>query len=250
MALEAKNLTVGYSGRKVVRDINETLPESELTVLIGANGSGKSTLLRTLTGAQVALVGSVELDGRDIRSYKPVQLAKHLSLVLTDRIGGGGLSVEEIVSIGRHPYSGFWGRLSPHDREIVKAAIELVGLQHKAKSFVASLSDGERQKAMIARAIAQDTELIVLDEPTSFLDVSSRFEIMDLLSRLTREEHKTVLLSTHDIAPALSVAGNIWAIANGHLNAGTAEQLKDSGVLDSVYRGVEFDAAANDFRRK
>lgn len=249
MALEAKNLTVGYSGRKVVSDINEKLPESELTVLIGANGSGKSTLLRTLTGAQPALSGSVELDGLDIASYKPSRLAKHLSLVLTDRIGGGGLSVEEIVSIGRHPYSGFLGRLSPHDKEVVNDAIKLVGLKDKAKSFVASLSDGERQKAMIARAIAQDTELIVLDEPTSFLDVSSRFEIMDLLSRLTREEHKTVLLSTHDIAPALSVAGNIWAIANGHLMAGTAEQLKASGVLDSVYRGVEFDATANDFRR-
>ena len=212
MSLKTVNLTVGYSGREVVSDISGTLPQGEVTVLIGANGSGKSTLLRTLTGAQPALSGRVELDGTDIKDYKPSTLARKLSLVLTDRTGGGGLTVEELVSIGRHPYSGFLGRLSAADREVVGNAIALVGLAHKIGMFVASLSDGERQKAMIARAIAQDTNLIVLDEPTSFLDVSSRFEIMDLLGRLANKEGKTVLLSTHDIAPAMSVATPISGV--------------------------------------
>ncbi len=249
MALEAINLTVGYPGRAVVSGISRLLPEGALTVLVGANGSGKSTLLRTLTGAQPPLHGRVELDGRDIASYKAARLARHLSLVLTDRMGGGGLLVEELVSIGRHPYSGFLGRMSADDRRAVRNAIRLVGLDDKAGAFVASLSDGERQKAMIARAIAQDTDLIVLDEPTSFLDVSSRFEIMDLLGRLAAEEGKTVLLSTHDIAPAISVATNIWAISQGQLVSGPIEQLEQSGALNQVYRGVEFDPTAKDFRR-
>ncbi len=249
MSLKTVNLTVGYSGREVVSDISGTLPQGEVTVLIGANGSGKSTLLRTLTGAQPALSGRVELDGIDIQDYKPATLARRLSLILTDRTGGGGLTVEELVSIGRHPYSGFLGRLSAADREVVGDAIALVGLAHKTKMFVASLSDGERQKAMIARAIAQDTNLIVLDEPTSFLDVSSRFEIMDLLGRLAGNEGKTVLLSTHDIAPAMSVATNVWAIAQGRLEAGSIEELTASGTLNRVYRGVEFDVAAKDFRK-
>ena len=249
MSLKTVNLTVGYSGREVVSDISGTLPQGEVTVLIGANGSGKSTLLRTLTGAQPALSGRVELDGTDIKDYKPATLARKLSLVLTDRTGGGGLTVEELVSIGRHPYSGFLGRLSAADREVVGDAIALVGLTHKTKMFVSSLSDGERQKAMIARAIAQDTNLIVLDEPTSFLDVSSRFEIMDLLGRLAGNEGKTVLLSTHDIAPAMSVATNVWAIAQGRLEAGSIEELTASGTLNRVYRGVEFDVAAKDFRK-
>lgn len=249
MALRTTDLTIGYGEREVVKEINLQLPPATLTVLIGANGSGKSTLLRTLTGAQMPLRGTVMLGDRNIRSYKAADLARHLSLVLTDRTGGGGLTVEEIVAIGRHPYSGFLGRLSPYDREMVKNAIGLVGLGHKAKSFVASLSDGERQKAMIARAIAQDTDLIVLDEPTSFLDVSSRFEIMGLLGQLTAEKHKTVLLSTHDIAPALSVAGNIWAITGEQISAGSTEKLASDGILDHVYQGVKFDPQANDFRR-
>ncbi len=255
--LTASNLTIGYARRVVAADINRELPEGVLTVLIGANGSGKSTLLRTLTGSQAALGGAVTLGGMDISKYKPHQLARQLSLVLTDRTGGGGLRVDELVAIGRHPHSGFLGRLTPADREAVHRAVELVGLASKAGSFVASLSDGERQKAMIARAIAQDTKLIVLDEPTSFLDVSSRFEIMQLLGTLVSEQGKTILLSTHDIAPAFSVAGNIWAMSPAddgsglsQLIAGSPDRLAASGALDHVYRNVCFDSSAVDFRYK
>ena len=249
MSLTAINLTAGYGRHAVVADVNATLPAGRTTVLIGANGSGKSTLLRTLTGAQAALAGRVELDGREINAYKPGQLARKLSLVLTDRTGGGGLRVDELVGIGRHPYSGFLGRMSAADREAVERAICLVGLGHKSAEFVASLSDGERQKAMIARALAQSTGLMVLDEPTSFLDVAARFEITDLLSMLSREEGKTILLSTHDTAAALAAADNVWALCGGHIYAGSVDELREGGVLDRVYPGMRYDAAAKDFRR-
>ena len=139
--------------------------------------------------------------------------------------------------------------MSAVDRDIVAQAIEVVGLGNKSDAFVASLSDGERQKAMIARALAQSTDIMVLDEPTSFLDVSARFEITSLLSRLSHEEGKTILLSTHDTAAALAVADHVWAISDGHLYGGTVDELRQTGVLDRVYPGMVYDAAAGDFRR-
>lgn len=253
MSLQARNLAIGYRGRTVASAIGCTLRPGSLTVLIGANGSGKSTLLRTLTGAQPPLAGSVELDGRDIASYGAAALARRVALVLTDRTGGGGLRVDELVSIGRHPYSGFLGGLGPDDRRAVDEALDMVGLAHKRGSFVASLSDGERQKAMIARALAQNTPAIVLDEPTSFLDVSSRFDIMALLSRLSGAG-KTILLSTHDIAPALAVASDLWALtqppagAPASLCTGTVESLAADGTLDRIYPGTVFDTGVRDFR--
>ncbi len=248
MSLIAEKLSTGYGDKVIASDISVSLQSGQLTVLIGANGSGKSTLLRTLTGSQPAIAGSVKLDGKNISDYRPPELARKLSLVLTDRTGGGGLTVTELVGIGRHPYSGFLGRMSRDDRRIVAEAIEAVGLAHKADSFMASLSDGERQKAMIARAMAQTTDIVVLDEPTSFLDVSSRFEIMDLLGRMSREGGKTVLLSTHDIAPALAVANRVWALAKGQFHDGTLAELTAAGAMNGIYPGVTFDPARGDYR--
>lgn len=255
--IEARELTKHFGDFAALDKLSIQIPEGSVYGLVGPNGSGKSTLLRTLTGAQPPVAGRVLLDGRDIASYRPSGLARRLSLVLTDRTGGGGLSVRELAGIGRHPYSGFTGRLSAADRRAVDDAVEMVGLTHKRDAFIASLSDGERQKAMIARALAQDTPLIVLDEPTSFLDVSSRFDIMALLSRLSRECGKTILLSTHDIAPALAVADSLWALAPDAdaptagptvLHAGTTASLAASGILDTIYKGMVFDPAVRDFR--
>lgn len=249
MSLQANNLTVGYGNHAVVADVNASLIAGHLTILIGANGSGKSTLLRTITGSQPPLSGIATINGEDIAKLSPAHKAKELSLVLTDRTGGGGLLVEELVAIGRHPYTGFMGRLSQDDRQIIADAIHAVGLDAKRHSYVASLSDGERQKAMIARAIAQATDVIVLDEPTSFLDVASRFEIMRLLGEMSAAG-KTILLSTHDIAPAMAVANDIWAISNGRLHAGSKADIIESGLLNELFPNVVFDAAANDFRQK
>lgn len=247
MALITENLTVGYGNRAVLSDISVEAKSGTFTVLIGANGSGKSTLLRTLTGSQAPLAGSVLLDGADLRRMSAAERARRLAIVLTDRTGGGGLRVDELVAIGRHPYSGAFGRLSVADRAAVNEAIEAVGLAHKRSAFVATLSDGERQKAMIARAVAQQTGLIVLDEPTSFLDVAARYEIMQLLADVARAG-VAVVLSTHDIAPALAVADSLWVIAEGSLHAGSIAEVAASGILDRVYRGVAFNTDFNDFR--
>lgn len=248
MKLQARNLTAGYRGRPVLENITLGTDPGQMTVLIGANGSGKSTLLRTLTGAQAPLGGQALIDGRAVDGYTARELARRLSVVLTDRAGGGGLTVAELVAIGRHPYSGFTGRLGSDDRRAVADAIAAVGLEAKTDDFVASLSDGERQKAMIARAIAQDTSLMVLDEPTSFLDVAARFEIMSLLHDVARRG-TTVLLSTHDIAPALALCDNLWAVtADRRVTAGGRDEMIASGVLDGVYPGAVFDPSILDFR--
>lgn len=244
--LQTKDLTVGYSGRPVLTGLDLRLDAGELAVLIGANGSGKSTLLRSLCGAQPVLSGEVTVDGEPLPSLGAGRLARKLALVLTERRGGGGLTLEELVAIGRNPYSGFFGRLSAADRRAVADAIEAVGLGHKSKSFVAALSDGERQKAMLARAMAQDTPVIVLDEPTSFLDVSSRFEVMELLRGLSRGG-KAILLSSHDIAPSLAVADRIWAVTGNTVVRGTPAQLVADGTLDRIYRGVRFNPARGDY---
>lgn len=241
-----RHLSVGYGAHRVLADLDLRLLRGQLTVLIGANGSGKSTLLRTICGAQPALGGEVLLDGRSIDTLTAAARARLLALVLTDRRGGGGLTLRELVAIGRHPYSGFFGRLSEKDNRAVDDAIAAVGLAHKSASFVANLSDGERQKAMIARAIAQQTPLIVLDEPTAFLDVSSRWEVMELLAGQCRRG-TTVLLSSHDIAPSLETATQVWAVADGRVAQGTPAQLIADGTLDRVYRGVRFDPVRHDF---
>lgn len=247
MALVAENLTVGYGNRAVLADVCAEAAPGTLTALIGANGSGKSTLLRTLTGSQPPLAGRVLLDGADLRRLSAAERARRLAIVLTDRTGGGGLRVDELVAIGRHPYSGAFGRLSTSDREAIAAAIDAVGLTHKRSAFVATLSDGERQKAMIARAVAQQTGLIVLDEPTSFLDVAARYEIMQLLGAVARSG-VAVVLSTHDIAPAMAVADRLWVIADGRLQSGGIADAAVSGILDRVYSGVSFNSEFNDFR--
>lgn len=246
--LKAVGLTVGYGSEPVVSDIDASLQEGGLTVLIGANGSGKSTLLRTLSGAQPPLGGEVLLEGMPVSKISATRLARLLAIVLTDRAGAGGLTVAELVAIGRHPYSGFLGSLSSDDREIIINSLEAVGLASKSHRYIGELSDGERQKAMIARALAQDTEIIILDEPTSFLDVASRFEIMSLLRNLAENYNKAVLLSSHDTAASIPLAHRIWAVENGRLHDGNVTSLASQGILDKVFEGAEFDLSVCDFR--
>ena len=255
--LVTENLAVGYPGRKhqsaktVLSDLNLTLPQGSLTLLIGANGSGKSTLLRTISGAQMPLSGQVFIKGEAIDEISLRERAKLLALVYTDRTGGGGLTVGELVGLGRQPYTGFIGRLSTEDRDAVNAAMVAVGIAHKADNFTATLSDGERQKAMIARALAQQTPLIILDEPTAFLDIASRLEIMQLLGRLANEEGKTILLSTHEIASAIGVADRLWVVdaAERTVVQGEVTTLLGDGTMEKVFpdRPVTFNPTLNDF---
>ena len=209
-----KNLVVGYPDGRHTRQLNHAANEEAhdgmLTCLIGANGAGKSTLLRTIAGFQLPLEGTVLLGGDDVRALSPRQRAERMAVVLTDRPDVMCTTVWEMVATGRAPFTGFWGRLSGKDRNIVTRSLRLVGIERMADRTVASLSDGERQKVMIAKALAQQTPVVLLDEPTAFLDYPSRVEVMQLLLNIAHEEHKTVLLSTHDLDLALQTADRLW----------------------------------------
>lgn len=209
-----------------------SLPEGRLTCLIGYNGAGKSTLLRTLAGFQPKLGGNIYIGGREISDYSGRELSRTVSVVLTSKPDVMNMTVREIVALGRTPYTGYWGTLGDEDRRIVDDSMRQVGIDRLAERMSGTLSDGERQKMMIAKALAQQTPLIILDEPTAFLDYPSKVETMLLLVRLCRETGKTIFMSTHDLELALQTADMLWLMTPGRgIHTGTPHQLADSGDL-------------------
>lgn len=253
--LQANGISAGYrAGRNtsvVLHDVNVVMRAGEVVCMLGANGAGKSTLLRTLSREQTPLSGVVTVGGRDVHGMKWGEVARCLSVVYTERTHAGALTVEEVVSLGRQPYTGFLGRLDDADREVVRDSIRAVGMERFAERFMATLSDGERQKVMIARALAQRTPIMMLDEPTTFLDVASRLEIMELLAQLAHEHGKAVLLSTHDVADALEIADRLWLLCgDGGVKQGAVDELVSAGMMDNLFAGrnVRFDAVAGDYR--
>lgn len=233
MMITLKNLVVGYPDGRHTRQLNHAVNEEAhdgmLTCLIGANGAGKSTLLRTIAGFQLPLEGTVLLGGDDVRALSPRQRAERMAVVLTDRPDVMCTTVWEMVATGRAPFTGFWGRLSSKDRNIVTRSLRLVRIEWMADRTVASLSDGERQKVMIAKALAQQTPVVLLDEPTAFLDYPSRVEVMQLLLNIAHEEHKTVLLSTHDLDLALHTADRLWLFEKERGGEKEEEEGKEKG---------------------
>lgn len=254
-SIHIKNLCIGYPGKgdvKVVAsDICAGINSGELTCLLGANGVGKSTLLRTLSAFQPRLSGEIRIEGKDISSYTDKQLSKVISVVLTEKCDIRNMSAVELIGLGRSPYTGFWGTLSKEDKAVVDHAIELVGISHLAHRMVHTLSDGERQKVMIAKALAQETPVIYLDEPTAFLDFPSKVEMMQLLHLLSRQTDKTIFLSTHDLELALQIADKIWLMdkVNG-VTIGTPEDLSLDGTLSGFFarKGIVFDLDTGLFR--
>ena len=238
--LTTHDMAVGYGqGNKrtiLLSDLNLRLEQGSLVALLGKNGAGKSTLLRALTCDSQPINGSVEIDGKPSDEISKRDLSRLIALVATERIMGGAFTIRELVALGRQPHTGFLGRLSRHDDEVVRQSLEAVGIAHKAEQHVAQLSDGERQKAMIAKALAQETPIIVLDEPTAFLDVASRIETMKLLHSLAREQNKAVLLSSHDISQSLLLADELWVIIQDReVVTGSTEQVVMSGAMDRVF---------------
>lgn len=214
--ITATDLCIGYRTHKEEKKVHEHLSfepyPGELTSLLGANGAGKSTLLRTLSASQPSLAGDLQLLDKPLQHYSEKERSRTIGVVLTDKTQAGGLTVYELVALGRQPHTGFFGRLHRHDHAIIQEALNAVGITHKAQSYTAELSDGERQKVMIAKALVQECPLIILDEPTAFLDVVSRIEIMTLLHRLAVEQNKAILLSTHDIEQGSSPVGQALAV--------------------------------------
>lgn len=247
-----KNLSIGYTQKgneKVVaQGLNAAINSGELTCLLGCNGVGKSTLLRTLSAFQPALGGDILLNADQTSELSPLtsftdkQLSRMIGIVLTEKPDVRNMTIEDLVGMGRSPYTGFWGTLTANDKQIVADAIRMVGIEPLRGRMIHTLSDGERQKAMIAKALAQQTPIIYLDEPTAFLDYPSKVEMMQLLRRLAHEEQKTIFLSTHDVELALQLADCLWLMEYvphsdlqfrepNQLSVGTPRQLADNGAL-------------------
>ena len=252
--LSTHNLTVGYRKGKsetvIMSDLNLEFKRGSLVALVGANGIGKSTLLRSIVGNQLPLAGHIMLADTDLSKLSKQEQSRLLAIVNTDRTQAGGLTVRELVSLGRQPYTGFLGILDRNDKQIVEESMQSAGIAHKSNSYLAELSDGERQKVMIAKALAQKTPVIILDEPTAFLDVESRMETMLLLHRLAHEQDKAILLSSHDLSQSIMLADELWLITNERkLLSGNTEDLALSGAMDNIFssENIKFDLIQGDF---
>jgi iron complex transport system ATP-binding protein len=254
--LTTHDLAIGYSLSRtkhetVLAQINLALHPGEFVCLLGPNGAGKSTLLRTLSGVQAPLGGMAQIDNTNIHTLSKLALARRLSVVLTDRLEIGNLSAYDLISLGRQPHTGLLGRLTPIDHQIVRWAMHVTRCTPLAERYVSKMSDGQRQRIMIARALAQEPQVMFLDEPTAFLDLPTRVEIMGLLRRLARDIGLAVLLSTHDLDLALRLADTLWVVTrDGRLVSGTPEDIILQGDLQSSFASDEitFDAEAGGFR--
>lgn len=246
--IELRNLSIGYQTKHgiktVATGIDGTIKSGELTCLLGANGVGKSTLLKTLSSFQPKTGGEILLEGRELSEYSDKQLSRLIGVVLTEKPDVRNMTVRELVSLGRSPYTGFWGTYSKDDLQVVDEAIAMVGIEPLKKRMVHTLSDGERQKVMIAKALAQQTPVIYLDEPTAFLDYPSKVEVLQLLCRISREADKVIFLSTHDVELALQMADTIWLMTQGESVAiGSPKTLAEQGALGRFIEreGIVFD---------
>lgn len=233
--IELKDFSIGYQGRTLLEDINVSIPEGWLTALLGRNGTGKSTLLSAMSGAKRDYSGSVIISGIDVRSCPQHKLATTISFVSTEKVRIPNMLCEDLVALGRAPYTNWIGKIREEDREIVRKSLETVGMLQFADKSMDRMSDGECQRIMIARALAQDTPVILLDEPTSFLDLPNRYELCDLLRRLAHEQGKTILFSTHELDIAVSICDSIALISDNHLIHSKTDDPSLSGELKKLF---------------
>lgn len=251
--LVTNDLSIGYAAKKetivIASTINLNLQSGKLITLIGANGIGKSTLLRTISGIQKPLSGTVLLSNKEIQHYKPLDLAQQLSLVLTEKLPPSNLTVLELVALGRQPYTNWLGKLSDDDLEKVNQAIALTEIDFLAHKKHYEISDGQLQKALIARALAQDTPLIILDEPTTHLDLLHKVLVFRLLKKLTRETNKCILFSTHDIDLAIQLSDEMIVMTDNGIEQDTPTNLIKKGVFNTLFNNsaIAFDGEKGKF---
>ncbi len=238
--LGAKNIDIGYHPNKkdekiIMSNLSLDLNKGELVCLLGKNGVGKSTLIRSFAGIQPILKGSISIQNKSLKNITPKQLSQKLSIVLTEKNFPNHTSVFDIVALGRFPHTNWLGKLNTNDHQIIENAIEICGLNSFKKKFINELSDGEKQKTMIARALAQDTVIMILDEPTAHLDLQNKMEIMELLRKLAHQKKKAILISTHDFDMALNTADKIWLMTKGTVFVGCPEDLIINGYFGEIF---------------
>lgn len=242
--LRTSNLAIGYARASRINVVQQhldlQLSAGEMVCLIGPNGCGKSTLLRTLAGLQRAITGSILIQEKNLETLSARDRAETFALTLTDRIEVDKLSVYDIVAMGRYPYTNRFGHLTLEDKEAINIALEQVHLADKARKYINELSDGERQRAMIAKVLAQATPLLFFDEPTAHLDLPNRVSIMLLLSKLAKETDRAILLSTHELELAMQVSDKLWLMSNRGVETGSASQLTANGSFERVFKSDQF----------
>ncbi len=250
--LATHDLVIGHGKKPLVGPITLELNTGELVALIGINGGGKSTLLHTLAGLLPALSGSVSLNGDALSDLSATQRARRMALVLTGRPQAGPLDVRTVVALGRHPWTGHFGKLGPTDLKLLQDAMEATGTADFASRSLHQLSDGEAQRVMIARALAQDTDILFLDEPTAYLDLVNRVQMLRLLGELAHARNKAILLSTHDLHTALDLCDKVLLINGDSLWCGSTAEARHSGVLEQVFIGQDltFDPQTGSFRTR
>ena len=248
--IELRGLTLGYGDRILIEEADLGFGYGELTALIGRNGTGKSTLLRAIAGLSKPMAGRIEANGTPLSEMSPREIASMISFVSTDEVRIANLRVSDVVGLGRAPYTNWIGKLSQEDRAKVTRSLELVGMAGFIHKAIDTLSDGERQRVMIARALAQDTPIILLDEPTAYLDLPNRYEICLLLRELAHTQGKSILFSTHDLNVALELCDTIAMIENRRFFYGTADRLISEGHIQHLFleTPLYFDPASNNIK--
>ncbi|MBC8884318.1 ABC transporter ATP-binding protein [Flavobacterium piscinae] len=253
MILQTQNLSIGYTSKAttktVASEISIQLEQGKLIGLVGANGIGKSTLLRTLTGIQKPLSGTVLLNDKPIESFEPLALAQQISVVLTEKLPPSNLTVYELIALGRQPYTNWLGKLTDEDKIQIDKAIVLTEIPHLIHQKHYEISDGQLQKVLIARALAQDTTLIVLDEPTTHLDLLHKVSLFKLLKKLTAETQKCILFSTHDIDLAIQLSDEMIVMDGQTVIQDQPCNLISQGVFSSLFQNehIQFDATKGKF---
>lgn len=234
--LHTEKLSVGYDNKIVVDEVDVNALKGNMICLLGPNGSGKSTILRTLSGMLSPVKGAVYINESNIKKVVKSSLAKKMGVVLTERLNPGLMTAYEVASMGRHPYTGFFGKLKDVDHEIVRNSLGSVNALHLSNRYYSELSDGEKQKVMIARALAQEPELIILDEPTSHLDIRHKVEVVEILNKLCREKGITVIMALHDIDLAIKGCQQVMMVKGGKVVAqGIPEEIVSENVIENLY---------------
>lgn len=254
LLLQTQNLAYGYPKNILLNQLNLQVQKGDFIALLGVNGAGKSTLLRTLAGLQKPIAGKVLLKDIPLNQYTTAQLSLLRSIILTDKIEVNHLKVYDLIAMGRYPHIGWLGKLTQKDHQMIQNALEMTETTHFSQSYLHQLSDGERQKVMIARALAQDTDLIFLDEPTAHLDLPNSVMIFKLLQKLSTQTGKTILLATHELTWALQICQTIWLLYEENqlrkMVCDTPKALIEQNLIQQAFQreGLDFDRESLSFR--